>query len=110
MGRASTLGEKQTRKFRFTRNGTPQEGFVIRWRGNLLAYVNECRHIPMNLDWKENEFLSRDGCYLQCATHGALYQADTGLCVAGPPAGQRLESLPVRVEDDRIVVTITREP
>jgi nitrite reductase/ring-hydroxylating ferredoxin subunit len=30
--------------------------------------------------------------------HGALFEMDTGLCVAGPCEGMRLRALPVRVE------------
>jgi len=30
--------------------------------------------------------------------------------VAGPPAGQRLEALPVRVADGRVYVTLPEEP
>ena len=110
VGHASTLADKQTRKFRFVDGDVEREGFVIRWDGRIVAYVNECRHIPTTLDWKENEFLSRDRCYLQCATHGALYDVATGRCLAGPPAGQNLKSLPVRIANDRIIVTIAREP
>jgi len=114
------LGEKETAKFPITEPAAedaaadgksparqpPREGFVIRYGGKLYAYRNECRHIPMTMDWVENRFLSRDRCYIQCATHGALYQIDTGLCVAGPPAGERLRALAVEVEGDDIVVTV----
>ena len=106
VGRDDALGERQTVKFRIGGAKDSSEGFVIRHGGVLHAYRNECRHIPMTMDWVENRFLSRDGCWIQCATHGARYEIDTGLCVAGPPAGQRLHRLPVAVEDGNIVVRI----
>jgi nitrite reductase/ring-hydroxylating ferredoxin subunit len=30
---------------------------------------------------------------LVCATHGALYQPDSGLCIAGPCRGARLKAI-----------------
>ena len=83
VGRSEDLAEGATLKFTFDENGEKREAFVIRWKGRVHAYRNECRHIPVTLDWVENRFLSRDGCYLQCATHGALFEVDSGLCIDG---------------------------
>src|SRR5437868_11610803 len=93
----ASLAEHQTVKFRIGSGRLAPEGFVIRHEGKLHAYRNECRHVPMTMDWVENRFLSRDGCWIQCATHGALYEIGTGLCVAGPPSGHSLKRLPVEV-------------
>ena len=93
-------------KFVFEEGGARKEGFVLRLEGRLYAYRNECRHIPMTLDWVENRFFSRDGRFIQCATHGALYEPASGICVGGPPAGERLRSLPVEVEGEDVVVTL----
>ena len=106
VARASALGEANTVKFFFDEEGARKEGFVVRHRGRVYAYRNECRHIPMTMDWVENRFLSRDRCYIQCATHGARYQIDTGLCVDGPPLGESLRTLPVEEVGDDIVVTL----
>lgn len=106
IAKSSALEEGQTLKFSFEERGEAREGFVIRYKGRVIAYRNECRHIPMTMDWVENRFLSRDGCYIQCATHGALYEIDSGHCVLGPPAGERLRTLPVVENDDQIVVTL----
>jgi nitrite reductase/ring-hydroxylating ferredoxin subunit len=106
VARDGELAEGQTVKFKFRDGGDEREGFVIRHRGTVHAYRNECRHVPMAMDWVENRFLSRDRCYIQCATHGALYQIDTGLCVDGPPAGERLRRLDVEVRGEEIVVTL----
>jgi nitrite reductase/ring-hydroxylating ferredoxin subunit len=103
--RADALAENQTVKFRLGNGKDARPGFVIRHRGEIHAYRNECRHIPMEMDWVENRFLSRDGCYLQCATHGALYEIASGLCIDGPPAGERLHRLEVEVCDGDVVVS-----
>lgn len=102
------LAEGCSAKFRLGRGKPAREGFVVRYRGALHAWRNECRHVPVTLDWVENRFFSSDGCWIQCATHGALYDPATGLAVAGPPAGKHLHRLDVQVEDGRIVVHVLR--
>lgn len=109
VAKAADIGERQTVKFRFREKGIEKEGFVIGHRGRLFAYRNECRHIPMTMDWVENRFLSRDRCHIQCATHGARYEIDTGLCVEGPPAGEHLRKLTVEIREGDVVVTLPEE-
>jgi nitrite reductase/ring-hydroxylating ferredoxin subunit len=109
VAKTSDLAEGKTLKFRFRESGEEKEAFLVRRDGRFFAYRNECRHIPMTMDWVENRFLSRDRCYIQCATHGALYEIDTGLCVSGPPAGERLRRLDVEVRGDDVVVTLPEE-
>ncbi|HIF64132.1 MAG TPA: Rieske (2Fe-2S) protein [Deltaproteobacteria bacterium] len=118
---ASKLAEGETLAFSFTDAAPPTEGgvedknilapaFLLRHEGRLLAYRNRCRHIPTTLDWVENRFLSNDRCWIVCATHGALYEPATGLCVAGPPSGKSLESLPVVEEDGVAIVELPPLP
>jgi nitrite reductase/ring-hydroxylating ferredoxin subunit len=107
--RDDALGNGETVKFRIGVDGSEKnaaEGFVVRHDGELHAWRNECRHIPMTMDWVENRFLSRDKCWIQCATHGALYDIATGLCVSGPPSGRSLHRLRVSVEDGNVIVRI----
>jgi len=101
-GRAGTrilaegeLADGESRKFRLQCDGRELECFVVRWRGELHAYVNECRHVAMSLDWVENQFFTEDAELLLCPTHGALYAPDTGECVAGPPCGKSLFRVPL---------------
>jgi len=89
-------------RFSVTRDGKTEPAFVIRFRGQVHAYVNECRHQRSELDWQPGEFFDHAKLYLVCATHGALYAPDTGLCVAGPCRGARLPTLPVRERDGNI--------
>lgn len=57
--------------------------FVIRHKGAPRAYLNQCAHMSVELDWQEGEFFDTDKNYLMCATHGALYYPDTGACAYG---------------------------
>ena len=104
--RGEDLAEGNTAKFRIGEGKDAREGFVVRHGGNLHAYRNECRHIPMTMDWVENRFLSRDRCWIQCATHGALFLIEDGECIAGPCAGQSLKAIACREDGQGIWVQL----
>ena len=69
-------------------------GFVVRYRGKARAYLNQCAHIPSELDWQPGEFFDHSGLYLMCATHGAVYEPETGRCAGGPCRGAPLRAIP----------------
>jgi len=77
-------------------------GFVIRFRGRLSAFVNRCPHTGTELDWQPGEFYDESGLYLVCSTHGAIFEPDTGRCVAGPCRGASLEPLQVREREGQV--------
>ena len=85
-------------------DGHAVSGFVVNVGGCYRAYVNRCPHVGTPLDLWPNEFLADDGRTLVCSTHGALFEPDTGHCTAGPCAGRGLTPLPLRVEDDALIV------
>jgi len=96
-------------KFLLRWRGTKVEGFVVNFEGRYRAYVNRCAHAGTPLDWWPNEFFTEDGRLLICATHGALFEPDSGRCAGGPCAGGTLWPLTVRVEGDRLVVSARPE-
>ena len=80
------------------------DGFLVNDRGSFHAYVNRCRHMPTPLDFVRDEFISDDGRFLRCYTHGALYEFATGLCIDGPCKGESLYRLPVEVDRGEVLV------
>jgi nitrite reductase/ring-hydroxylating ferredoxin subunit len=80
------------------------DGFLVNDQGNFHAYVNRCRHMPTPLDFVRDEFISDDGRFLRCYTHGALYEFATGLCIDGPCKGESLYRLPVEVDGGEVLV------
>ena len=67
--------------------GQSCRAFAIRYAGRAHAYLNRCSHVPMEMDYQPDRFFDSTGHWLICATHGALYQPDTGRCVGGPCRG-----------------------
>ena len=80
------------------------DGFLVNHGGSYYAYVNRCRHMATPLDFVRDEFVSEDGRFLRCYTHGALYEFATGLCVDGPCKGESLHRLPVRIDQGEVLV------
>lgn len=100
--RKDELRPGQTRKFLLRWRGRDTEAFVVNHGGALRAYVNSCAHVPMTMDWVENQFLTDDGRFLLCATHGACYRPEDGVCVAGPALGKALTRVPLEERDDAV--------
>jgi nitrite reductase/ring-hydroxylating ferredoxin subunit len=89
-------------RFAVTVDGDDLTAFVVRYGLEPRAYLNRCAHLPMELDWTEGEFFESSGLYLMCATHGALYEPDTGHCAGGPCRGGRLHAINVIERDKKI--------
>lgn len=75
---------------------------IIRRDAQYYAYKNRCPHLGIPLEWQPDQFLDEDGELIRCSTHGALFEIETGFCVAGPCAGQALTSVPIKVSDNCI--------
>ena len=84
--------------------GGVEPAFVVRFDGQVHAYLNQCRHIPVELDWQPGRFFDESGLYLTCSVHGALYDAQSGLCVSGPCRGRSLRPLRAREHEGSVQV------
>jgi len=83
----------------------PLRGFVVAVRpGVVRAYVNRCPHAGHALNLRPHRFLTPDGALIICASHGALFEREDGLCVAGPCAGRTLTPLPVELLDGYVLL------
>ncbi len=79
---------------------------LVAWRKGVAVhvYVNSCPHIGTPLDWTPDRFMTRDGKYIICATHGAAFAPSTGECLLGPCKGDFLEKVAHEVRDGIILV------
>ena len=91
-------------RFECERDGQAHAAFVVRWRGGIHAFLNYCPHRGTELDWQPGEVFEETRLYLMCATHGALFEPESGRCIAGPCQGAHLQKIPVRQEGDYVVL------
>jgi len=84
--------------FRFTvaQYGREVPAFAIRFNGQVFGYLNECGHVPTQLDWLPGEFFDDSKLYLICSVHGALYAPESGRCLGGRCQGKGLKPLKLR--------------
>ncbi|MEM9402741.1 MAG: Rieske 2Fe-2S domain-containing protein [Pseudomonadota bacterium] len=83
----------------------PFRGFVVRRGDAIYAYQNFCMHAGHPLNWGPNRFLTPDKDAIICASHGAMFEIDSGLCFAGPCTGKSLRPVAVEVTDGEVRVT-----
>lgn len=81
-----------------------REIFVVRAGGQVHGYVNSCPHRATPLDFLPDRFLTRDRRELLCSTHGARFDIASGLCVAGPCRGRRLQKITIGVSNGLILL------
>lgn len=77
--------------------GQPARAFALRFDGLLVAYINRCAHVPVEMDWQPGEFLDHDKRWIVCSIHGASYEPANGRCVGGPCGRSKL--MPIAVAD-----------
>jgi nitrite reductase/ring-hydroxylating ferredoxin subunit len=94
------LAEGQSRGFEVA----GEKLFAVRKNGQLYAYRNRCPHRGIALEWLPDQFLDASASLIQCATHGALFLIESGECVAGPCAGQSLQTLAIGEDDQGVWV------
>lgn len=105
VGRLNDLDDPGCREFAIGDGDWPFRGFVVRRGETVHAYQNFCAHVGHPLNWMPDGFLSKDRQAIQCASHGALYEIDTGLCFKGPCVGKSLRQVAVEVRDGAVYVT-----
>jgi len=70
----------------------------------LVAYLNQCPHTGVNLNWQQNQCFDFTQSYLICSLHGALFQPEDGLCIAGPCCGQSLLPITLVIKADEVFI------
>lgn len=106
VGLVKDLDDPGSCEFKVGDGDWPFRGFVVREGGEVYAYQNYCVHAGHPLNWKPDSFLTPDGSQIICASHGAVYEIKSGVCVAGPCPGKKLRALIVEIRDGSVVVHV----
>ena len=100
-----------SRGFRIGEGDWPRRGFVVAVpEGGVRAYENTCPHAGHPLDLQPHRFLTAERELIICASHGALFALDSGLCVAGPCVGRSLRSIAVTVMPNGEIALVDDTP
>lgn len=105
VGPLSELDDPGCREFSIGDGDWPFRGFVVRQGDEVFAYQNVCMHVGHPLNWQPDSFLTSDRSAIICASHGALYDIETGECFAGPCAGKTLRRIDAKIREGVIFVT-----
>jgi len=70
----------------------------------VRGFVNRCPHAGHPLNLRPHRFLTADSTLILCSSHGALFEKSTGLCLAGPCAGQLLQPVPLKLESGFVML------
>ncbi len=113
---SKSLGNHQAKRFQILcsdihpfpgMNADPEDylpAFILRKDQAVVAYLNRCAHLPMEMDWNPSEFFDEDFNHIICATHYAVYEIETGNCLRGPcPKGAKLIPLAIKVVEEEII-------
>lgn len=83
---------------------------VLRWQGELKAWLNRCPHLDVPMQYRKDRFMSADRQHIVCFAHGALFMPGSGLCVLGPCLGQALRPQHLCVDEQGDVWLAARQP
>ncbi|MFL6606035.1 MAG: Rieske (2Fe-2S) protein [Steroidobacteraceae bacterium] len=102
--RLDDIGVSGARGFTIGTGDWPLRGFVVRINGEVRGFINHCPHAGHPLNLAPHRFLTADSALIVCASHGALFEKATGLCVAGPCAGHYLRAVPLKVDSGFVML------
>jgi nitrite reductase/ring-hydroxylating ferredoxin subunit len=98
------LTDPGSKEFRIGDGDWPFKGFVVRKGDEIFAYQNYCMHVGHPLNWQPDSFLTKDGSQIICASHGAIYEIESGVCVSGPCRGKLLRPVVAEIRAGEVVV------
>ena len=104
VGPIAELDDPGCREFAIGDGDWPFRGFVVRKGDDVYAYQNFCAHVGHPLNWKPDSFLTKDEAAIICASHGAMYEIETGRCLAGPCKGRSLRPIQAEIRHGVIYV------
>ena len=83
--------------------GGDAESLILHRDGDeVRAWLNVCPHAGRRLDWAPGRFLKSKSGELVCAVHGATFELQAGVCVAGPCRGDSLRAVAVESLGGRV--------
>lgn len=102
--RLTDIDDPGSRGFTLGQGDWPLRGLVVRIGEQAWGYVNRCPHAGHPLNIGPHKFLTPGRELILCSSHGALFDRQTGFCIAGPCGGQSLQGVPLRIESGFVML------
>ena len=78
--------------------GERRDAILVRFKGAVYGYLNQCVHMPRRLDCEHEHIFDESGQYLQCSMHTICYDPVSGEALSEICAGKKLTALQIREE------------
>jgi len=88
--------------------GENRQAILIRFKGEVYGYLNQCVHMPRTLDCEQSDIFDESGRYLQCSMHSICYDPVSGESLSEICAGKKLTGFKVREEKGWVYLTDKR--
>ncbi|WP_413702176.1 Rieske (2Fe-2S) protein [Psychromonas sp. KJ10-10] len=75
---SAKLKEKQYYYFNCEYMGDVRSAFLFRFEGVIYSYLNQCVHMPFQLNCQKDTVFSESKTHLKCSMHGIVYNPVTG--------------------------------
>lgn len=102
--RLADIDDPGSRGFTLGQGDWPLRGLVVRTGDQAWGYVNRCPHAGHPLNLAPHRFLTPGRELILCSSHGALFDRQTGFCIAGPCDGQSLQGVPLKIESGFVML------
>jgi len=104
LGPLADIPDGQGREYVFGEGKRAFSLFVVRRGGAAFGYLNVCPHFQLTLNSRPDMFMTRDGSRIKCSQHLALFRIEDGFCLDGACEGDRLEAIPLDLEDGLLTI------
>lgn len=86
----------------------PQTAIVLRYAGQVYAYLNQCVHMVRRLDCVHDAVFDEQQGHLRCSMHGIVFDPTSGESLSVLCSGERLEPLRCKETDGRVYIVDKR--
>ncbi|NVK72338.1 MAG: Rieske (2Fe-2S) protein [Oceanospirillaceae bacterium] len=84
--------------------------FVVKFKGAFYGWRNACPHVnDAPMAWRKDAYMDAKKQHIACHAHGALFEADTGLCIQGPCLGKALNKIPIYVDPNGMISVLLKD-
>jgi len=105
---ASQVPELGKFSFAIHYRGQRREAILIRFKGEVYGYLNQCVHMPKALDCEHGDIFDETRQYLQCSMHTICYDPVSGESLSEICAGKKLTAVKIKEEGGQVYLVDKR--